>query len=480
MYLQTAIKRLIFVTQQAANHLPLAKKHTIMIRHFFTYSFLLAIVGVAAAQTQVHTEEQIEIEVKSVLSASSCVGGSCDGEVQILLSGGLPPLSIVWDDGIGGDHRTDLCANHNYSFTVTDAMGTSVTEIVSVDYNDGCVWVGDADNNHNVSHFDILPIALTYGESGFPRASSYEGWLGQTVQDWQTVMPIEGLPNYKHIDTDGNGIINQNDALLITNNYGKHYNKPMQLGGVPSESSIPVGFAECLGRKGERVGTAINLGAPAYIAANVYGIAFTINYNPLYFQEGSESVDFSESWLTPDPISIQKSYPAEGRIEVAVARKDRINNTGFGSIGTLFLTIRDDVFRTEGEDLIPVTEITVSDIRLIDNANNVIGVQPMTGTITIEDNTVSSTPLISSDNNNSLEIYPNPSRQTAFIKIPAQAGAQAIQVHNAAGQLVYQSFEQLQGVHSLNTQNLSAGIYCVSVICDTKEKVLTQKLHVLK
>lgn len=405
---------------------------------------------------------------------ANCIGGSCDGSVTIFPAGGIPPYTVEWEDGYIGDERTGLCAS-DYVVSIRDVSGNRINYSFSIDYTETCLWAGDADNDRTVSHFDLLPIALTYGESGYPRTSNELDWMGQDARDWTTVVPIGGLPNYKHIDCDGNGVINQNDLYPIHNNYGSSYNRIAEWqDNQHFTTNIPIGLQDASGERSERIAMPVFLGTPANLATDVYAIAFTVNYDPLYFKAGSEMVDFNDSWLTPDPISIQKVYSESGKIEVAVARKDRMNITGFGNIGTLFLTIRDDVFRTEDENLIPYTPVTISDIRLIDNANNSYGIEPISGTVTIESRTTS-TPLVLTDNEQLL-VYPNPARQTVFVEMPADA--QRLQLHNAAGQVVYEATSFSSSLIQFSSEHLASGIYYLSV--QTNTTVLTQKLQVVK
>jgi hypothetical protein len=69
-----------------------------------------------------------------------------------------------------------------------------------------------------------------------------------------------------------------------------------------------------------------------------------------------------------------------GKIEVAVARRDRLNNSGFGEIGKFNFTIRDDILRSSTTRTM---DIDITNIRLIDNANTEIGTNPQVGTVTV-------------------------------------------------------------------------------------------------
>lgn len=80
---------------------------------------------------------------------------------------------------------------------------------------------------------------------------------------------------------------------------------------------------------------------------SIYGVAFSIFYDPSLINPASLIPDFSNSWLgTPgvDMIGFAKVIPAEGRIDFALTRKDHTDAAfGAGHLAAFNLTSADNI-----------------------------------------------------------------------------------------------------------------------------------------
>ncbi len=77
------------------------------------------------------------VEQPPVLAATHTIqpvtcNGSATGETTVLPSGGTPPYTVLWADGISASTRTGLAAG-TYTATVSDSNGCSVTHVVTLD-----------------------------------------------------------------------------------------------------------------------------------------------------------------------------------------------------------------------------------------------------------------------------------------------------------------------------------------------------------
>lgn len=104
---------------------------------------------------------------------------------------------------------------------------------------------------------------------------------------------------------------------------------------VPSDTVSP----------GESVTLPLSLGSGAAPVDSIYGLAFSIAYDPKLIKP---NVRFkpTQSWFG-DPANLlwlQRDFHAQGRIDVAVTRTDGKTVSGHGKIGDMIIVIEDNIF----------------------------------------------------------------------------------------------------------------------------------------
>lgn len=74
----------------------------------------------------------VKLEAKKYASGSNirCNGGN-DGEIQVQLSGGIAPITLLWNDGQTGNFRTGLSAG-TYWVTATDSSGNLAADTLTL------------------------------------------------------------------------------------------------------------------------------------------------------------------------------------------------------------------------------------------------------------------------------------------------------------------------------------------------------------
>ncbi|MCP4442650.1 MAG: HYR domain-containing protein [Aureispira sp.] len=394
---------------------------------------------------------------------SDCDTSLCTGAVTVTAAGGQNPYTFLWNDGNTDANRTGLCPT-TYTVIVTDVNSDKDTLSVTVGYAQGCVWPGDADDDAQVNNMDLLPIALAYGAPGFTRPNASLVWKGQSAPDWNIANPVPNLPDYKHIDCDGSALIDLTDVNAITQNYGLSY--------VRSNSSksgnIPFYVESDTAYENDRVGLSVFLGETSNLATDVYGVAFTINYDPMVVEFGSASMDYTNSWLGANLISVQKDFHSQGKIETAVARINHINTSGFGQVGTFYITIRDDVLRAPIAHDMP---INITNVRLIDKDNNIIGTSTPTGILTVLEILTSTTEV--KDTKNSVAIYPNPSDGNITIK-GENVQLEHLKVLSITGQTIFERPLNGQSSQQIQLNDLPNGSYILSITTD--QDVLNEQI----
>ncbi|NUO00720.1 MAG: T9SS type A sorting domain-containing protein [Saprospiraceae bacterium] len=321
------------------------------------------------------------------------------------------------------------------------------------------VWPGDTDNNGHVNHFDLLPIGIGFGATGPQRQNATIDWVGQYADDWSQYTPSSAI-NYKHIDTNGDGTIAAADTLAVSQNWGLSVNPFLPDAPVfePRVLGVPLYVLADTLAPSEVAALDIVLGTNDLPAENVYGIAFSITYNPELIVPGSVSASFLNSWLgeqNSDLMGIFRVSPTQDRIDIAITRTDGLNNSGNGAIGKLHITIEDVIFRNT---VFRRAEFGIENVRLIDRDELDIPVAPEYSTSWVSVSTGTENPELA----NRIQLYPTPVSNTLFVKMEG-LNLLGVQVLDQYGR-VAANFEQPE--HGLDVSQLVPGVYVAKIATD--------------
>lgn len=361
--------------------------------------------------------------------------------------------------------KADSIAVDSVVILLCDNAGYCITNTVFLTVEQG-VWPGDADVDLQVNNFDLLNIGLGYGSSGTPRAVISTAWNGFVAADWAQSTPA-GLVNYKHLDCNGDGIINGLDTTAILNNWGASYTYNQKGAGG---GTIPFYVDAAITPTAYNLQLPIILGSATIPANNIYGLAFTIYYDTTLVKERTTDIDISNSWLgtaNTNLIEIHKEFYTAGEIQVAITRIDGQNVSGFGQIGTFDFTIQDDIMLQRQDTLYP---FHIGNIKVIDNQAQPILVSPITSvmTITTGTNAINLEPLVT--------VFPNPVANTLTVRT-SDLVIKNVTLRSLSGQVV-----QSEIVNNTQTQlymqNLPNGIYTLSVQTDKGQ--VFKKITVLR
>jgi hypothetical protein len=331
-----------------------------------------------------------------------------------------------------------------------------------------CVWAGDADTSKLVNNFDLLPLGLGYGETGAVRPNAGIDYDCEPALNFMNSTPITGI-NYKHSDTNGDGIVNADDTAAIVLNWGQIHLKNSSTSPL---NAIPFYVEPTMALSGQMVQIPIMLGDTSVLADSIYGVAFTINYDETMTDLNSVFVDFNTSWLgtiNSDMISVQKDFYYQGKIEVALVRIDHTNRDGTGQIGTLNLTIKDDILKKSTTQRL---DLLISDVRIITNTETerLASTPPTDILVTIITATTDLTAGATYVN-----VFPNPAK--TILNIQSNDEIQSLRLYNLAGQEI-QSVAVQDLNTQLNIQHLAQGMYVLKV--QTTQGIQTQKVQIVR
>lgn len=280
----------------------------------------------------------------------------------------------------------------------------------------GIVWPGDANSDGITNVFDILPIGRNFQRNGPARFgppniqyNPFQApfWIGDTL--------FNGV-NMHHADCNGDGIINFQDTIAVSVNYGLTHPKT---DGVTGDCNVdPPLFIEIIGpsvpQSGDTLELKISLGTSALPATSARGAAVQINYN-LPVLDSVVFRDMSNSWLysgnlipsQANGMSMVRHFPSQQQIDVAITRISPVPAAMVsGEIGSIIVIIDDNLSgKTTGlEDLI----FNISAGQTLSAGGQILPICYKGDTITMN----RTTGIKSFGENLGLRVVPNPSRGT--------------------------------------------------------------------
>ncbi|MBK8878399.1 MAG: T9SS type A sorting domain-containing protein [Haliscomenobacter sp.] len=209
------------------------------------------------------------------------------------------------------------------------------------------VWPGDANQDNMANYIDLLNIGVAFGANGPSRKGESDQWAPFAATDWKQEF-LTGQ-NYKHADTNGDGLVDEDDIKVVLKNYGKKHGVLQAAEDLPGTKLDPAIQLELpngpLPAKG-LFEIPIKLGAKISPVKNIYGLAFTLKVDPAVIDLSKVEVVVPISWMGQPGVNmahIHKVYPAEGMIEIAISRIDQNEVSGYGVIAYLRGGIKDDI-----------------------------------------------------------------------------------------------------------------------------------------
>jgi hypothetical protein len=355
-------------------------------------------------------------------------------------------------------------------FVKCDNLGDCDTTFLHFKVQDG-VWPGDADDNTVVNNFDLLNVGLGYGTSGTARDSVTNVWNGYITPLWNVATPISNV-DYRHLDCNGDGLINSDDTLAILQNYGFSYQRN---GGGNFGTPLAVGTDTSYVLP--HFTLPINLGELNNPAADVYGGAFSILYDTTYIKKDSVFITFNNSWVgtnNVDMISLHKNFGDNQQIDAAFTRINGTNVTGFGEIGQLNFTIKDDILQ-RGMTLDSVIfDFYITNVKFISADEQEVDVAAGNTSWVVKGSGVST----QSVNNLAqwINVFPNPATNYVQIQSPKLA-IENIIITDGIGRTVLQNTPTDKRNIQLNVSELPQGVYHIQL--QTEKGTVVKQLVIL-
>ncbi|KAA3622021.1 MAG: T9SS C-terminal target domain-containing protein, partial [Bacteroidetes bacterium] len=328
------------------------------------------------------------------------------------------------------------------------------------------VWPGDTNSDNIANHFDLLNIGIAYGADGPEREDDNTEWDAMPANNWNQF--FEDNINFKHADSNGDGVINESDISAIHQNFlfthgdvedfdplpGTEVDPPVYM-DVPDNltTGVPFEIPVMLGTEGEPVN-------------DIYGIAFSIELDPEVFNIQDIEVGFPTSWMGEPGVNLitfDRVDEESGTLYVAISRKDQNNVSGHGPIMYLHGII-DDIAGIHDEVNLKATEINA-----IDFAQNLIPLNNPFKTSVITKVRDEDTNFVSLLRNT--WITPNPASGEIMIWNKNNVPIKAVTIYDMSGTQFGQTFTNTD---HLSVESLPAGLYALKI--EMGDHVIMKKL----
>lgn len=351
------------------------------------------------------------------------------------------------------------------------------TQIITVEAEapESIVWPGDADLNGLVNHFDVLSIGLAYGEAGKARPNTNIAWSAQPSYNWGKTLPHREV-DLSNVDTDGNGVINADDTKTLAQNWRRNHpnglpqlaSPELRTNGTPLFLEMDTVFT------GPGQWFPLKLGTAQQAAEKVYGLAFSIAYDPEEIKEEELSFQLEDSWLGKlgeNLLVFQYNDTPSSKLMIAITRIDQSAISGYGTIGKVKVTIEDLVFKFDktAEQKI---KLVIEDVMLINNKADLLPITASESTPIVQEALLSKVfdPQIATK----IKVYPQPARDELNLDF-GDLKLKGIQLLQADGRMVTPI---MLPSNRLSTVGLSTGFYYLKAF--TEAGVALKKIVIAK
>lgn len=271
-------------------------------------------------------------------AAADC--GVSNGLIDLVILSGTAPFTYDWYPGFSTTANNANIPTGIYSVMVKDLNGCAKDSLILVPNACQDVWPGDANTDGMVNMIDFAYIAIAEGYSGPMRSNANTTWTAQPASNWQYSL---AQSNLKHIDTDGNGMVNLDDSLAVLQNYGQsHFKTEGQSRAQLGAPYVYLNIRENSITNGSTVHVDIFAGESSLPLDSLFALGISLSYSGNFIYP-TAYLDLSSSRLgtVSELTALKKEYFEE--IDFAISRFNGSNVSGFGKVGTLVLKVPDNL-----------------------------------------------------------------------------------------------------------------------------------------
>jgi len=326
------------------------------------------------------------------------------------------------------------------------------------------VWPGDTDHNSIADNDDLLQIGLYHDTIGLVRTLQGNLWQDYPSANWGEMQANNH--DIKHIDCNGDGIIDDNDTLAIHMNFNStHAFKPQNTEQKISDSPIYFSFPSGIYSPGDWIDADIVIGTSSIPVSNLYGISFDITYDASLVQPGTETLTFPSSWFASpgiNSINITKINAMSSLACGAETRKDHLNSDGYGMIAKFKFQLKTSIPSSS------VLHLFFSHTIANDSVGTPITFAPINDSVIIN---VSGAGIEEKENASFFSIAPNPFSSYTSITFNRDQKNSTIKILNSIGEEIT-VFSFTGKTLTIEKENFKNGMYFIEVIDSYKNRLI--------
>lgn len=390
-----------------------------------------------------------------------------NGSVSASFSGGTAPFFWEW---MPGNIQSLIYANTpagSYTFHVTDANGCSDSTMLAI--GDSCflVWPGDANEDGIADNLDILALGIANGTTGLTRSNATINWIGQLATDWNQSF-LNGT-NYKYADCDGNGNIDLADTAAVIQNFGlTHTLQQQSVVYNQTQPDLQIAIGQSVLAPASTGTISVSLGTAALPVDSLYGIAFTLHFDPQHIDAASFQMNENGSWMGVSGNNLlgilMHNGTGSGSVQIALTRLNHTDTGGFGNITNLtFMTTG----ILSGTGNMVNVGFTVSDVTAITADESTQTFNIINDSVLVADNII--TGVSGNTSQHVIQMSPNPADETVQITWPEiLSGKQQaeIELRDPVGNIIKRTDVTGTNQYLLNRAGLAAGVYFCTLVID--------------
>ncbi len=342
-----------------------------------------------------------------------------------------------------------------------------------------CVFPGDTNGDEVANIYDIFPIGVHYGQLGPERPFSALDWWAQLAQDW-AFTDFYGI-NLKHVDCNGDGVIDFNDLEAIELNYqNDHAQITTGSFGHAPNVSLEYNSDSLIIIEDEpgyiNISLDIILGEIDVPFEDIYAFATALEFDDDIVLPGSVYIEYDQECFIGEKDNLLKisRETSDGYFDFGFSKMNGLSVNGNGRVATVNFTIIEDLViqKSMANDEVPMN-IKFSGTRAIDNEgkNLPLIVQNIELIFYLE----RSSSIRYQSLENQITLSPNPSNGLLNIDVD-DLDLESLNVLDAQGKMVlsYPNIGKFNQINKIDLSHLSNGIYFVQL--QFQDTYITKKI----